>query len=44
MEKSLKINGLHGDDGTVTGNWPFQPMSGAVVEFSTRADIGLARD
>jgi len=44
MKKSLKIKALHGNDGAVTGNSPRQPMSGAVVEFSTRAGIGLARD
>jgi hypothetical protein len=44
MEKLLKIKGLHVHDGAVTGNWPLRPMFGAVVEFSTRAGIGLARD
>jgi hypothetical protein len=44
MKKSLKIKVLYGNDGTVTGNSPRQPMLGAVVEFSTRAGIGLARD
>ncbi|HKW82574.1 MAG TPA: hypothetical protein VJN68_02375 [Burkholderiaceae bacterium] len=44
MKKTFEINALYGNDETVTGNSPRQPRSGAVVEFSTRAGIGLARD
>jgi hypothetical protein len=43
-EKPLKINTLHHDDNAVTGKMPDPPLSGAVVEFSTRAGIGFADD
>jgi hypothetical protein len=44
MRKSFKIKGLYGNDGTVTGTSRREPRFRAVVEFSSLASIGLARD
>jgi hypothetical protein len=38
----FKINGLYVCDGRVTGNIGLHALSGAVVEFSTRAGKGFA--
>jgi hypothetical protein len=40
----LKINSLHLYDGRMTGEMGIAALTGALVEFPTRAGIGFAGD